>query len=195
MDPALPEVHSWFMGYLEALLNQFGKELDGFVWDETFLIQKGWVSFARPEPSYSDRALMRLVSDLSQCVQEWHKINPDLVFLVADDALTSYALVAHGTWQDSGCAPQMWPPGFLINYRNCLWSCLWFPVSLESYNKFASETYGLPQGVSNGWGDNLGPSEMPEEVLDRVVDRFLARIKRGGDRTRYLLTTAPFALV
>lgn len=191
MDPAIPAVHDWFVRYTEALLKEYGGELDGFVWDETFLIPRGWVSYARPQPTYSDRAFMRLVSDLTQEVQQWRRINPNLVLLVSDSARVPYALVANGTYEDSECAPQIWAPEFLINYRNSLWSCLWYCVRLDNFNRFAVETYGLAQGLANGWGDNLGRSEMPEGVLNGVIQRFLARIRRGGDRTRYLLTTAP----
>ncbi|HLJ16225.1 MAG TPA: hypothetical protein VKV15_17130 [Bryobacteraceae bacterium] len=191
MDPALPAVREWFEGYLRALLDEYGEELDGFVWDEAFLIERGWVSFTDPEPTYSDRAMMHLVATLSQIVQKRRLVNPNLVFLVADNAKTPYGLAAHGTWQDSACAPQMWGPGLLLNYRNSLWSCLWFPMTLDSFNRFAVEQYRLPQGVSNGWGDNVGPAEMPDQALDRIIQRFLKRVNGGQDRIRYLLTTAP----
>jgi len=187
LDPGNPEVVDWFVGYLEALLKEFGRELDGFTWDETFLIKRGQISTAGGEPTYSDRAYMRLVSRLSQLVQEWRKVNPDLVFLTSDMGRTPYALVAHGTYQDSACYPQMWPPCLLINYRNCLWSCNWTPVTGDLNNHLAARMYGLPQGLSNGFRDDQGPSEMPEELLDRVLQRFLRRIEEGHDRVRYLL--------
>jgi hypothetical protein len=187
LDPGNPEVCAWLMGYMEALLKEYGRELDGFVWDETFLVESGWVSMAGAEPTYSDRAYMRLISRLSQLVQERRQVNPDLVFLVSDIGRTPYALVAHGTYQDSACFPQMWPPCLLINYRTCLWSCNWSPVTGDTNNHLAAKMYRLPQGVSNGYRDDQGPSEMPEEILDKVIQRFLTRIKEGGDRPRYLL--------
>lgn len=186
LDPGNPQVCGWFMGYMEALLKEYGGELDGFTWDETFLIRRAVISTNGPEPTYSDRAFMHLVSRLAQLVQQWRKVNPNLVFLSSDAGWTPYGLVAHGTYQDSACSPQIWPLCFLINYRTCLWSCNWSPITAEFNNNFAVERYGLPQGLSNGFGDDQGPSEMPGEILDGVVRRFLKRIEGGADRTRYL---------
>jgi len=122
LDPGNPQVCDWFMGCMEALLKEYRSELDGFTWDETFLIRRGVISTNGPEPTSSDRAFMRLVSRLSQLVQEWRRVNPNLVFLSCDDGWTPYALAAHGTYQDSACSAQIWPLCLLINYRNCLWS-------------------------------------------------------------------------
>ena len=36
-------------------------------------------------------------------MQEWHKVNPDLIITSSDGGFAPTALVAHGTWQDSGC--------------------------------------------------------------------------------------------
>ena len=36
MDPSVPGLREWYRGYLKALLEEYGKELDGFLWDETF---------------------------------------------------------------------------------------------------------------------------------------------------------------
>jgi len=186
LDPGNSEVIEWFVGYMEALLKEYGRELDGFTWDETFLVKVGTISTTGSTPTYSDRAFMRLLSRLSQVVQECHKINPDLVLMASDDGFTPYALVAHGTYQDSGCSPSMWPPCLLINYRTCLWSCNWTPVKEDNNNAFAVRKYGLPQGLSNGFGDLQGPAEMPAEILDCVIQRFLKRVSDGRDRTRYL---------
>jgi hypothetical protein len=186
LDPGNPEVVEWFVGYMEALLKEYGSELDGFTWDETNLVKVGMISTTGSGPTYSDRAFMRLVSRLSQLVQEWHKINSNLVLMAADDGFTPYALVAHGTYQDSGCSPTRWPLCLLINYRTCLWSCNWAPVKEDNNNAFTVHQYGLPQGLSNGFGDWQGPSEMPAETLDCVIQRFLKRVSDGRDRTRYL---------
>ena len=74
------------------------------------------------------------------------------------------------------------------NYRNCLWSCNWFPLRYAERNKIAAEKYGLPQGVSNGWQDNCGPSQMPPELLEAVLRRFTKNVESSRQRLRYLIS-------
>jgi hypothetical protein len=143
--------------------------------------------------AYLDRAMMRLVAALTRRVQTWHKVNPDLVFLTSDDLdmvglgkdTAPYALVSHGTYQDSWCKPDAWPPGLLPNYRNCLWSCNWHPVKNRTWNAIAVERYGIAQGITDGFGDDQGPADMPPALFDEIIARFLKRFE-SGDRTRYL---------
>jgi hypothetical protein len=99
--------------------------------------------------------------------------------------------VAHGTYQDSSCNPNMWGPSMFINYRNCLWSCNWYPVKSERKNKIAAERFGLPQGLSNGWGDSCGPHNMPPELLDAVLRRFTRNIESGRGKARCLNDVLP----
>jgi hypothetical protein len=186
MDPSVPGLRDWYRGYLAALLDEYAKDLDGFVWDETFYIPTEFVSCTRTTPAYADRAMMSLVSELTQAVQQRHRQNPDLVFLASDCGWTSYALVAHGTYQDSGCQPGLWGPSMFANYRNCLWSCNWFPVSGQERNRIAAEQFGLPQGVSNGWQDRCGPHAMPAKLLDDVLRRFTRNVESGRVRVRYM---------
>jgi hypothetical protein len=186
MDPSVPGLRDWYRGYLKALLDEYAKDVDGFVWDETFYIKPDFISYTRPEPAYADRAMMSLVSELTQMVQTYHDRNPDLVFLASDLGETSYALVAHGTYQDSAMRESAWGPSMFANYRNCLWSCNWFPLHHAKENEIASEKYGLPQGVSNGWEDNCGPSRMPAALLDAVLERFTRNVESNRERLRYL---------
>jgi len=186
MDPSVPGLRDWYRGYLAALLDEYGKDVDGFVWDETFYIPTGFVSYTRTTPAYADRAMMSLVSELAQMVQQRRAQNADLVFLASDCGQTSYALVAHGTFQDTGCEPQLWGPSLFANYRNCLWSCNWAPVSHVKRNEIAATSFGLPQGVSNGYGDNRGPHDMPAELLDQILRRFSKNVETGRVRARYL---------
>lgn len=186
MDPGVPGLRDWYRGYLKALLEEYGKDVDGFVWDETFYIKTNFISYAGGKPAYADRAMMSLVSELAQMTQAYRKHNPDLVFLVSDLAMTSYALVANGTYQDSAMEERHWGPSMFANYRNCLWSCNWFPLRHAQQNEIAAEKYGLPQGVSNGWEDNCGPHRMPPELLDAVLKRFTKNVESKRQRLRYL---------
>jgi hypothetical protein len=119
-------------------------------------------------------------------VQSYRDRNPDLVFLASDLGRTNYALVANGTYQDSAMREEGWGPSMFTNYRNCLWSCNWFPLSHPKNNEIATEKYGLPQGLSNGWDDNCGPSRMPAELLDGVLRRFTKNLESKRERLRYL---------
>jgi hypothetical protein len=117
-------------------------------------------------------------------VQRGWTLNSDLVLLTSDclglhRGAVPFALVSHGTYQDSECRPEAWSPGLLPNYRNCLISCNWTPVTKPSANRIAVEQYGRPQGVSNGYANDLGPSEMPREILDEIIARFLKRVEQA----------------
>jgi hypothetical protein len=186
MDPSAPGLRGWYRGYLKALLDEYARDVDGFVWDETFYIPTDFISYGPAEPAYADRAMMSLVSELTQMVQSYHRLNPDLVFLASDLGLTSYALVAHGTYQDSAMEERHWGPSLFANYRNCLWSCNWFPLRHAKQNEVAAEKYGLPQGLSNGWEDNCGPSRMPPELLEAVLKRVTRNVESNRHRLRYL---------
>lgn len=198
LDPSNPEVRRFFVSYAEALLEEYGREIDGLNWDETHYITQERLSKRGKALSYADRDFMTLVSEITQRVGQWRKHNPDLVFLTSDNlgcygrGHVPYALVSHGTYQDSAMNPAGWPPGLPANYRNCLWSCNWFPIRNRDRNRIAPEYYGLPQGLSNGYGDNVGPAQMKPDMLDEVIQRFLKRAKQGG-RKRYL--TEPTAHV
>ena len=186
MDPSVPELRDWYLGYLKALLEEYARDVDGLVWDETFYIPTDFISYGQAGPAYADRAMMGLVAQLTQMVQSYHDRNPDLVFLASDLGQTNYALVAHGTYQDSAMRESAWGPSMFSNYRNCLWSCNWYPLGGDKNNQIAAEKYGLPQGLSNGWEDNCGPSRMPPELLDAVLKRFTKNVEPGRQRLRYL---------
>jgi hypothetical protein len=186
MDPSVPELREWYRGYLKALLDEYAKDVDGFVWDETFYIEPNFISYPQPGPAFADRAMMSLVAELTQMVQSCHDRNPDLVFLASDVGRTSYALVANGTYQDSAMREEDWGPSMFANYRNGLWSCNWYPLQYAKQNEIAAEKYGLPQGVSNGWEDNCGPNRMPSGLLDDVLRRFTKNVESKRERLRYL---------
>ncbi len=187
MDPSVPGLQEWYRGYLKAMLDEYAQDLDGFVWDETFYIPVDFISYGEAGPAYADRAMMSLVAELTRMVQSYHDRNPNLVLLAADNGSTSYALVAHGTYQDSGAREKHWGESMFANYRNSLWSCNWSPLKGDDNNRIAAEKYGLPQGVSNGWEDNCGPSQMPAALLDVVLKRFSKNVESNRQRVRYLV--------
>ncbi len=184
MDPSVPALFQWHCDYLAALLKEYATELDGFVWDQADFVPVEFVSYPGPTPCYADRAMMRLMAEVTQNVQRAHARNRDLVFLGSDFSGTSYALVANGTYVDISCRTELWGPFMFANYRNCLWSCNWYPVTGAKYNQIAAERFGLPQGVSNGWNNNCGPHRMPPELLDQVLQRFAKNVESGRMRAR-----------
>jgi len=137
--------------------------------------------------------MMTLVAEITRIVQSYRKHNPDLVLFTSDvidgglhAVHAPFALVSHGTYQDSACSASAWPYGLIPNYRNCLWSCNWAPVRGDKLNQIAAEQYGLPQGVSCGYGENVGPADMPAEVLNKALRRFFKNVDGDRQRTRVL---------
>jgi hypothetical protein len=187
-NPAHPEVFKWYNDYLDALLKTYGADLDGVVWDETFHIRIGWIA-TQPAPAYCDRAMFALVKSLTRKMEQF---NPQKVFLASDCIglpgmmdIPGYAMVADGTYQDTGCHPQAWSYGLFPNWRNTLWSCNWCPVTNFHYTRWGVENFGVPVAVSNGWGDDRGPSELRPWERDGVLQLFRKRLSMKGP-VRYL---------
>jgi hypothetical protein len=181
-NPLHPGVRDFYKGYTEALVAEYGKEVDGYVWDETFGIGTGAMGNSA-YPGYADRAMMTLVKEVAAIVRE---ANPAAVLLASDNIgmaglrkAAPYCLVAHGTYQDSHCRPEVWPFGLFPNYRNTLWSCNWAPVTRFSFTEYGVETFNVPVAISDGpFGENLGISDMTPEQLKRTVDLFEVRKSR-----------------
>ncbi len=187
-NPAHPEVVRWYQDYLGALLEAYGPDVDGFVWDETFYINTGMTTMT-PAPAYADRAMMRLVKSLARQVRD---ADPEKVFLSSDDigaagpgAVPGYAMVAHGTYQDSWCRPSAWSFGLFPNWRNTLWSCNWKPFTGFGYTKWGVENFGVPVAVSRGWGDDRGVADWKPREKERILGLFRTRLAMQ-DRVRYL---------
>lgn len=195
-NAAHPAVAQWYLDYCDALLKTYGDEFDGLVWDETFHAALGQIA-SEPAPAYCDRAYLALVKALAQRV---HAFDPQKVFLTSDcigipgmENVPGYAMVAHGTWQDSWCHPAAWSFGLFPNWRNVLWSCNWSPISNFHYTRFGVEEFGTPVAISNGWGDDCGASEWQPTQRERILALFTQRCAHSS-RVRYL-TTDPAGLL
>jgi hypothetical protein len=181
-SPLHPGVREFYKGYMRALLAEYGKEVDGFIWDETFFIDPGQTG-TEAYPGYADRAMMTLVKELVDIVA---RSGNELAFFASDvigvrswTHKAPYALVAHATYQDSGSRPEAWPYGLFPNFRNTLWSCNWAPVSHFHYTQYGVTTFDTPVTISNGAaGDDIGVSDMSAAQFKSVMDLFDERKQR-----------------
>lgn len=176
-NPLHPAVRDFYRGYLQALLNEYGGEIDGLVWDETYTVDPGSMG-TEQVPGYAGRAMMSLVKELTTMVSAH---DPNLAFLASDCIGLSrqfatnapYCLVAHGTYQDSHFEPEAWSYGLFPNYRNVLWSCNWAPVTGFSYTEYGVKTFGVPVAISNGaFGDDTGIAEMKAADVHKIMALF-----------------------
>jgi hypothetical protein len=166
-NPLVPEVRDFYRGYLEALIEEFGKEVDAYAWDQT-----GFVG-ARDEgpaahPGHAGRAMMTLMQELTLIVQQ-HQ--PDAAFLAADfHPHPAYCLLAHGTYVDLAGRFTLFPSFFFTNHGNVLWACNWTPVTTFQFTKYTVEAFDVPVALANGpYGDDVGPAEMEPELMKRVL--------------------------
>jgi hypothetical protein len=176
-NPLHPEVREFYLKYIRALLAEYGKEVDGFIWDEPFSVGVNDLG-PKAAPGYASRAMMVLMKDVAGAVANF---SPHLAFFSSDDIgiwreydqSLPYALVTHGTYQDSWCSPVAWSYGLFPNYRNVLWSCNWAPLTRFEYSRYAVETFKVPVPISNGaMGDDIGFGEMNAEQQKKILDLF-----------------------
>ena len=179
-NPLHLKVRAFYLNYTKALLAEFGPDIDMLNWDETFHIPSGELG-SEGAPGYADRAMMRLTRDLSRLVEDYDRTHRRQIAFLTSDCLGAvagpenkapYALVAHGTYQDSWCQPQAWAYGIFPNYRNVLWSCCWWPITKWSWVNFGVRQYQAPVSLSNGWGNDQGFSEMSDEQRARASALF-----------------------
>ncbi|MGA2656378.1 MAG: hypothetical protein ABSH34_02560 [Verrucomicrobiota bacterium] len=178
-NPLHPKVGAFYLDYTRALLAEFGPDIDALNWDETFHIPPGQLG-SEGAPGYADRAMMRLARELSRLVEDYNRQHKrQIAFLTSDcqgafgqELKAPYALVAHGTFQDSWCKPQAWSYGIFSNYRNVLWSCCWWPLTKWGWIDFAVRQYQAPVSLSNGWGNDKGLSEMTGQERARALALF-----------------------
>ncbi len=178
-NPLHPAVQSFFLKYIRALLQEYGQEIDALVWDETFHVDTGSLGTAKV-PGYADRAMMRLVRDLTSEAHAYNRESGRNVAFLASDCIgvfnwvnkPPYALVADGSYQDTHCDPVAWSYGIFPNYRNVLWSCNWAPVSHFDYTEFGVRNYQAAVAISDGWGDQVGFAKMSADMKKKVLDLF-----------------------
>ena len=178
-NPLHPAVPAFFLAYIKALLREYGADIDAFVWDETFHVDTGSLGSEKVR-GYADRALMRLVRDLTSEVHAYNRESGRSLAFLASDCIgvnkwvnkPPYALVADGTYQDTHCDPESWSYGIFPNYRNALWSCNWEPVTHFDYTEFGVRNYQAAVAVSNGYGDNIGFAKMSPEMKKKVLGLF-----------------------
>lgn len=175
LNPLHPSVRSRFHGYMAALLDTFGNDLDAFVWDETYYVDPGRIG-PLACPGYADRAFMRLVRDLAA---QAHAYRADIAFLTSDcigvpgfERKAPYALVADGSFQDTGCRPDAWPYGAFPNERNVLWSCNWYPLGNIRLTAYGVDEWRAPVSTANGFIEDRGPGDYSSDELRRFVDLF-----------------------
>jgi hypothetical protein len=185
-NPVHPEVREFFLKYIQALLDEYGKEVDEFIWDETFVVGSNDLGPAAA-PGYASRGMMKLMKEVAATVASF---SPQLAFYASDDIgafrqydqAAPYCLVAHGTYQDSWCTPEGWSYGLFPNYRNVLWSCNWAPITRYEYSRYAVETFAVPVPISNGAnGDDIGVGDMSTDQQARIMDLFNKRKKERMD--------------
>lgn len=190
-NPLHPAVRAFFLNYTAALLAEFGPDLDALVWDETFHVPCGRLG-TEAWPGYADRAMMRLVREVAAVVEAYNRQHRRQIALLTSDCLGAfgaelkgpYALMSHGTFQDSWCQPVAWSHGTFANYRNVLWSCCWWPVTKWSWVEFGVREYQAPVSISNGWGDDKGFAELTAVQQGRVLQLFQWR-KQQPTRLRW----------
>lgn len=191
LNPAHPDVAAFFRDYLDALLLEFGTEIDALVWDETFHVRAGMVG--PPEhPSYADRGMMELTRALTRRVSDFR---PDLAFLTSDaifpgpngeaSDIPPYALAAHGTYQDSWSRPDAWGLGLFPNFRNTLWSCNWRSRTNFAWTQIGVETVRAPVATSNGFLDNVGIARLGPEDRAALAALFATRKALGRQDLRW----------
>lgn len=192
LNPLVPEVRAFFSGYLDALLAEYGTEIDALVWDETFYIPAGVRSVA-PYRGYPGRAMLTLVRDLTQRVQNFNRDHTTTVAFLTSDALgldavaadNPTAIYAHGTFQDTACAACTWAAGIYSNYRNVVWSCLWEPTELWGRSFYGVHEHQAPVPISNGYAEDIGFAKLSTEWQDKILELFHWR-KRNRTRLKPL---------
>ncbi|MEK6571123.1 MAG: hypothetical protein AABZ61_07125 [Bacteroidota bacterium] len=199
MNPVHPKVQEFFRGYLMALLDEFGNEIDGLNWDETFTTKVGDISTGQ-YAGYAERTFMLLCKELRDMIKAH---NPEIAFMASDCTGLALpqednsfwrahpaqnALVFDGTFQDSQFYPTAWQYGLFPNYRNVLWSCNWKPLENFDWTNTGVRIFGVPVPISNGWAEDKGISDCTEAEVKKIMQLFEFRKNLVG-RIHWLKAT------
>jgi hypothetical protein len=171
LNPLAPSTVAFYRNYLQGLLDEYGAEIDGFVWDETFELDTSSPGVAGAFPGYAARAWMELVESLVAQTHAHPNCAGRCVFVVAPCQYEMPTqLVADGTYEDTGLDPRAASYGVLPNWGKVLWECGWASVSRGYVDGNATEgvfaAFNIPAGIGNGWGDFRGFANMtaPEQA-------------------------------
>ena len=97
-------MREFYLRYIQALLDEFGKEVDGFIWDETL----SWSPMIMGPSDARGMRAARMMTLVKEVAAEVANFSPQLAFLASDDigAWSEYrlsrALLPGGPWDLSG---------------------------------------------------------------------------------------------
>jgi hypothetical protein len=187
LNPLDPRTRQQYHNYMQGLLDTYGQFIDGFVWDETFELPFYQGGVADIAPGYAQRGMMELVRDLTAQVHAHPNCAGRCVFTVAGCTYNSpHALVADGTYEDTGLNPAAAAVGVLPNWRGPLWECGWADITKGYDHGNETEavyvTYNVPVGLGNGWGDFVGFGSMTTAQQDYFVSLFMQHEPGKGSR-------------
>ena len=145
LDISQPDVRKWFAEYFQALLREYGEEIDGLVLDESNYFSAGAICLRDGRPTaYGDEAQMRFIHDLTVALQEHRRRNPDLCLFEGSHYL--YGLVTHGSFTDFEGIP------LVVNYRNTSIQCCWTTrgSATSTASSERTPTAVTPMGLTSG---------------------------------------------
>ena len=184
LNPADPRVAQWMRDYADALLAEFGKELDGLIYGGAWRIPSG-AAVAQPRPAWADAAQLALVRDLRARVKAF---SPELILLTTDNpghGRAPYALAADGALNESEFSPDAAARGLIPCAHGVLWDSSRAAAQRFPSAVWCARALGLPLMVG---GAGLDPAAWTKYQRDRVLKAFGELRERSGaeDRALYL---------
>ena len=185
LNPLAEQTHLQYSNYLQGLLIEYGSEIDGFVWDETFELPFNAQGELNGTRGYAARGMMELIEGLTKQVHNYPSCEGRCVFLVAGCMFEMpHMLVSDGTYEDTSLNANAAPYGVVPNYFKALYECGWRASDSTTYP--AQETYvdyNIPVGLGNGWGTDVGFSNFTTDQKNFFMNLFLQH--NVNSRARY----------